>query len=226
MAGLPEWSEEDEEQAWKKVEETLWAVINRAYPTEGLAGRFGKIPEADEPLPSIVKFQASATEQEIWRGALAVPDAPEHVVAWYRTIRNRDQYQHDPRANDFFDSNEALRVPAAALKEELRRRLHRDGKQDIQPVEVDLQASADGEKLEVTRDHLQPMCDEIEARLREIIDEEIRTYWRPLGASGAAAYGAERPKRSAQAGTRRTKHTSFLARAGRPRLALSDGIRN
>jgi hypothetical protein len=28
--GLPEWTEADEEQAWKKVEQTLWVVINRA----------------------------------------------------------------------------------------------------------------------------------------------------------------------------------------------------
>jgi hypothetical protein len=84
--GVPEWTERDEELAWKKVEQTLWTVINRGYPTEGLVGRFVQIPGTDEPLPSIVRFQASATEQEIWRGALAVPDAPEHVVAWYRTF--------------------------------------------------------------------------------------------------------------------------------------------
>jgi len=182
--GLPEWSEADEEQAWKKVEETLWALINRAYPTEGLASRFGKIPKVNEPLPSVVKFQASATEQEIWRGALAVPDAPDHVVAWYRTIRNREQYQHDPRANDFFDRDEAVRAPAAVLKEELKKRLRRDEEPDIQPVEVELKESADGEKLGVTGDHLQPMCDEIETRLREIVDEEIRTYWKLRGAAG------------------------------------------
>jgi WD40 repeat protein len=185
--GLPEWTEQDEEQAWKKVEQTLWTVINRAYPQEGLAGRFGQIPVADEPLPSIVKFQASATEQEIWRGALAVPDAPEHVVAWYRTIRNRDQYPHHPRTKDFFDPIEALQVPAVELRNELAQRLHRDGRKDIQPVEVDMQLSPDGEKLEVTRDHLQPMCNEIEARLREIVEEEIRTYWNPLDISGEAA---------------------------------------
>ncbi len=161
--GHPEWTEEDDEHAWKKIEETLWAVINRAYPMERLAGRFGEILWADKPLPSILKFQASATEQEIWRGALAVSDAPEHVVAWCRTIRNRGQYQHDTIASDFFDPNEELQVPAAELRDELGRRLHRDGKEDIEPVEVDLLPSADGAKFEVTRDHLQPMCYEVEA---------------------------------------------------------------
>jgi hypothetical protein len=185
--GTPEWTEEDEERAWKEVEKSLWAVINRAYPQAGLAGRFGpEIPGPNEPLPSIVKFQSSATEQEIWRGALAAPDASEHVVAWYRAIRNRDQYQGDPRANDFFDSNEALRAPADALRDVLKQRLHRDGRRDSQSVEVELRESAEGKKLEVTRDHLQPMCDEIETRLREIVDEEIRAYWNPPGSVGVA----------------------------------------
>ncbi len=188
--GLPEWTEEDEEQAWKKVEETLWAVINRAYPHDGLAGRFGQIPGADEPLPSIVKFQASATEQEIWRGALAVPDAEKHVVAWYRAIRNRETCRHDERAKDYFDPREERDKPAADLREELRRRLARGGDHPVIDVEADLAPSADGKRLELTRDHLQPMCEEIEKRLRTIIDEEIANYWNP-GIAASASTGEQ-----------------------------------
>jgi WD40 repeat protein len=182
------WEDENaEKRGWEVVEQALWDVINEEYRLDSLEGRFASAGKTGSPPPAIVKFQGSATEQEIWRGALAVPDAPEHVVAWYRTIQNREVWQHDKRAGDYFDSKEALQAPAADLRNELMRRLHRDRKPDIQPVEVELKESANGEKLEVTRDHLQPMCDEIEARLREIVDEEIRAYWRPLGASGAPA---------------------------------------
>jgi WD40 repeat protein len=182
------WEDEDAEQrAWEVVEQALWDVINEEYRLESLEGRFASAGQAGSLQPAIVKFQGSATEQEIWRGAFAVPDAPNHVVAWYRTIRNRERWQRDPRATDFFDTNEALLGPANELRGELKQRLHRDGKKDVEPVEVALQPSADGEKLEVKRDHLQPMCDEIEVRLREIIDEEIRTYWSPQGASSATA---------------------------------------
>jgi WD40 repeat protein len=181
------WTESGEAEEWKKVEQTLWAVINRAYPQEGLSGRFAQIPGVEEPLPAIVKFQASATEQEIWRGALAAPEAPDHVVAWYRTIRNRGQYGSDSRAWEFFDPDDSLRAPAAELRDELKRRLRKGGERDILPVEVDLCPSNDGSKLEATRDHLAAMCEWIEARLREIVDEEIRIYWRPSGTSGGSA---------------------------------------
>jgi WD40 repeat protein len=185
----PEWSEEREREEWSQVEGALWAVVNRAYRMEGLTGRFAHIPGLKEPLPSIVKFQASATEQEIWRGALAIPDAPEHVVAWYRTIRNSDEYLRDERAKDFFDRDATLHRAASQLRDELMRRLHKRGRKDIQPVEVDLRPSADDSKLEVTHDHLQPMCGAIEVRLREIVDEEIRAYWRPIGSASASARG-------------------------------------
>ena len=172
---------EREDEAWKKVEAVLWAVINRAFPPEGLAGRFANIPGADAPLPSIVKFQASATEQEIWRGALAVPDAPEHVVAWYRTIRNRRDFLGDVRAKDFFDPKEALHVAAGELRDKLSRKLHKDGEEDIVPMHVDLRVSDDPTKLEVTRDHLKAMCDEIETKLVQIAEREIAAYWQPTG---------------------------------------------
>ena len=128
-----------------------------------------------------------------------MPNASEHVVAWYRTIRNREEYQYDPRAADFFDTNDALRGPAEELKRELTKRLRREGTPYIQLAEVELKESADGEKVEVTHDHLQPMCDEIETRLREIIIDEIRAYWSSPGASG----GAERPDQSGPSEARR-----------------------
>ena len=102
---------------WVQVEQTLWAIINGAYPPSDFAGRFDRIPGPDEPLPSIVKFQASATEQEIWRGALAVPDAPDHVVAWFRTIRNRGEYMTDQRADVFFDKDATLCRAASELRD-------------------------------------------------------------------------------------------------------------
>jgi tetratricopeptide (TPR) repeat protein len=177
---------EREDEAWKKVEAVLWAVTNRAFPPDGLAGRFAHIPGADEPLPSIVNFQASATEQEIWRGALAVPDAPEHVVAWYRTIRNRHDFLGDARAKDFLDPKEALQVAARELRDELSRKLHKDGEEDIKPVEVDLRVADDPTKLEITRGHLKAMSEEIETRLVRIAEREIAAYWQPTGHTTAA----------------------------------------
>jgi hypothetical protein len=172
--GRGAWDDENaEKRAWEAVEKTLSEFINRAWRTSDFDRRFANLPEPHEPLSSIVKFQASATEQEIWRGALAVPDAEKHVVAWYRTIRNRSEFEGDDRLKDYFDRDASFGEHTSTLRAELQRRLGQVGENEHPPALVDLRESADGGSLEVTGDHLQRMCDEIEERLRKIIDEEI-----------------------------------------------------
>jgi len=56
---------------------------SKLVPPEQLQRRFDGTA-SDGPPPAIVRFQASATEQEIWHGALRVPDAREHVLAYFR----------------------------------------------------------------------------------------------------------------------------------------------
>jgi hypothetical protein len=77
------------------VQKVLWEIIHRAFPASGLASRFGSLSATEssqlsKQTPSIVRFQASATEQEIWAGALSVPDAREHVLALVREIDKKD----------------------------------------------------------------------------------------------------------------------------------------
>jgi len=165
--------------SWKAVQQLLWAVITQAYPAIDRANRFAHTPKLSEPLPSIAKFQASATEQEIWLGALAVKDASEHVVAWFRDIREPEQYRIDKRAEDFFDheffqGDDAPRQAARELREALERKL---GKV-ISPVPVSLRESASKQRLEVTDDHLPEMCCYIQDELTRLIDQEISEYWK------------------------------------------------
>ncbi len=51
---------------------------------------FGLAPRAelDSPARQMLKQEASATEQETAAGALARPDAGEHVFAFFRELRN------------------------------------------------------------------------------------------------------------------------------------------
>jgi len=165
---------------WEAVQQVLWAVINQAFPATDRANRFARIPKLNEPLLSIVKFQASATEQEIWRGALAVENASEHVVAWFREIREPEQYRSDKRAEDFFDreffqGDDALRHASKELGRALKRKL---GKV-IPLASVSLLESPDTQRLEVTDDHLPEMCRYIQDELIRIIDQEISEYWKP-----------------------------------------------
>ena len=53
-------------------------------------------------VPQIVRFQGSATEQEIWAGALTVPAAEQHVLAVFRDINNGDSFAAQD-VKDFFD---------------------------------------------------------------------------------------------------------------------------
>ncbi len=169
----------EEETAWKEIEATLWAVVNRAFPPEDLADRFAHSPIPGAPLPSIVKFQASATEQEIWRGALALPEASKHVVAWRRAIINRSDFEGDDRLWNFFDKDERVSQHVQSLCRELESRLRDAGCNLVQPTHASLCRSANNEQLEVTTDHLTQLCEVIELSLRSIIDEEIEEYWHP-----------------------------------------------
>lgn len=112
--------------AWLAVQETLWAIVNRAYPGSLLTWRFAG--DTDD-IPSSVRFQGSATEQEIWHGALQVENAREHVVAWFREIDQTggkpqpSQLKHflDLRPDQSPDTDAAAAL--AALKNQVEQKL-------------------------------------------------------------------------------------------------------
>ncbi len=54
---------------WNQVQAILWSIINRAMPPEQMQRRFHATAPDGSP-PAIIRFQASATEQEIWHGVL------------------------------------------------------------------------------------------------------------------------------------------------------------
>lgn len=76
-----------DDTVWNQVQAVLWAIVNRAMPLEHLPRRFDMAAPDGSP-PAVVRFQASATEQEIWHGALRVPNACEHVLFFSREIEN------------------------------------------------------------------------------------------------------------------------------------------
>ena len=96
-------------QDWLDVQQVLWSIINAAFAVidAGTAEsgttfehRFDDIDwprhiaEVHAPrypqraVPQIVRFQGSATEQEIWCGTLSEADARQHVLAFVREIDN------------------------------------------------------------------------------------------------------------------------------------------
>lgn len=117
-----------EAEEWGEVEKRLGA---------GMLQAINKLGWLDND-PRRVKYEASATHQEIIRGALDVPDAHEHVYCFFRKIENIDDLLKDllkapdlleaPKAKDFVDLDdsghldEKVQNQLESLKEELLRR--------------------------------------------------------------------------------------------------------
>ena len=92
---------EGEATEWGKTEARLHAILSGAIAAAGF----------DEKTR--VRYEASATEHEILRGALQVPDAADHVFCFFRTLEAKpglDLAKSDPTdiaVADFLDGSRA-----------------------------------------------------------------------------------------------------------------------
>jgi WD40 repeat protein len=180
---LPDAKDYTQVTPWNEVQVTLWEIINRAQPPEQLRGRFDAAALAEGSPPAIVRFQASATEQEIWHGALRVSDAHEHVLAFLRHIENIGEFSESAQVRDFVDLGPSGRVDIALqteqerLKEVLRTRL---GEKNVVARSVRLVSvrDAQGQPIaDITTNHLTQFCSDVEKRLKEIIQGQFEKYW-------------------------------------------------
>jgi len=179
-------------QDWLDVQQVLWRIINTAFPAESLEHRFegidwaqhvAEVNDAGRPkraAPQHVRFQASATEQEIWCGALSATNAERHVIACFREIANRDVFTAG-EAKDFFDltdSGEFDHVATArqtALKTAIRRRLGRN-----EPLRIPfsrLKRENGKILLDASEADTKAFCDAVFERFRLIIEQQFEEYW-------------------------------------------------
>ena len=143
---------------WRAVERRLHSVLLQAA--------------ADIPLPpgEGVKYKASATEQEIVRGALSVDDANDHVFCFFRRIANLDDLTNDLSHSDtvakFIDVDESLRPDqeAVTLLGQLKQRLHNLLPDNIHEYEARWVGSR------ATTDHIGSLPEKLEDCLRLIED--------------------------------------------------------
>ena len=191
-------------QAWRDVQQVLRRIIDVAFPVESLDQRFDHIDwpqhvacvndtgNPSQVIPQIVRFQASATEQEIWHGALSAPNAERHVLAFFRDITNRDDFAPE-EARDFFDLTETRGFDEAAAKRQnaLRKAItERLGEDATLPVPYS-RLKREGGKVVVDASEAdtRAFCDAVFERLRPIIERQIEAYWRhtaPASADRAA----------------------------------------
>ncbi|MBN2560005.1 MAG: DUF4062 domain-containing protein [Phycisphaerae bacterium] len=166
------------DEPWNEIQAILWEVINHAMPPSRMGGRFDGAREPDDPSPPITRFQASATEQEIWQGALRVPDAREHVLAFFREIADIGTVKDPTLIKDFVDVqpsgglDTALRDEQARLKKHLRDRLGAANVFEARSVKL---------STDVTTEHLPKLCSDVETRLTQIMQAQIEAYWKGTG---------------------------------------------
>lgn len=153
---------------------------------------------ADLPPEKRFKYVASATEQEIARGALKVEDAPQHVHCFFRRIANLDDLIRDSSANerakDFVDlDEEGHRDPDARTQLEGVKRVLRQ----FLPGNVkDYEAQWTGSSL--TTQHIPQLCEDVSKVISRIVLREIEQLEEvpPLDKEVAdhEAFGRERAK--------------------------------
>jgi len=150
----PREGEYEDFDRWETVERDLRSILLKAV--EGM------------PLEAYdrMKYEASATEQEIAQGALRVPDAPEHVFCFFRTIKELPQ---DESAKDFVDLDASgdPDTEAATRRDELKNRLRGLLPGNIHECEAGWTGSG------ITTDHLDKLCEDVFKALSGIIEEEV-----------------------------------------------------
>ncbi len=179
--------EEKDYDAWFQTERTLHAILLDAINHLGW-------PMNDQRR---IKYECSATHQEIIHGALALPDQQEHVVAFLRNIENVEELPHNsPYVDDGIEQ-------ARALKEAIRQ------KPGIN--HFDYAVIWNGTTL---NEHLAQFAADALASLRNILEEEFQRLADvdalSLERSAHQEFGADRCKNFVGRQTQLNQITAYL----------------
>lgn len=167
-------AQDEEGTSWDKDEVAMRKALRNALGTLGWHTE-------DERR---TKYETSATEQEILRGALAVPDAHEHVFAFFRTLSNLDRLVVDIQAEPSIGVADLDRPPPEKFVDitverapdgEARERLNRLKRQlrDHLPGNVRDQYHATWEGGCISRSHLDQLCHDVYDALARVITVEV-----------------------------------------------------
>ena len=139
-------AQEQESKEWQTLENKLQAILQNAVNVLGW--------ESDDPRR--IKYEASATEQEIINGALKVDDANEHVFCFLRDIQGLPK---DNSAAGFREADPEAVQKQAELKERLRRQLSSN------VHEYTAQWQEEG----LSQKHLDQLCEAVYSELSKVI---------------------------------------------------------
>lgn len=172
---------------WYRRDDNALPAVYSLQPRRGEFADFSVWEErVERPLRSLllkatreieekerIKYEASATEQEIIAGALGVPDAQHHVFCFFRRIANLDDLVNDlPRsavAGGFIDRDEngqpdgEAQARLGSLKDRLRRLLPRN------TFDYEARWNGDG----ISSDNINRLCEDVFRALSQVVKDEI-----------------------------------------------------
>jgi NACHT domain- and WD repeat-containing protein len=142
----------ESEEKWSLVENQLHTILAKGAKLLNL------------PEDAFAKYVASATEQEINQG-LSEKDSEEHIFCFFRSLSGLAEKPH----KDFIDLyengliNEHAQTKICALKSRLKKRLPGNIKE----------YNDKWTGTEITRTHIEALCNDVETVLSEIIKREV-----------------------------------------------------
>lgn len=154
---LPREGKHEELSAWEPIEKELLRILRKGIEKVSLPGNLR------------LKYFSSATEQEIYKGALDEPGAKEHVFCFLRQING---LPNDNTAKDFIDLDKNGRQDTEAHERltRLKERLRNDLPGNVHEY-TDCQWTGNG----ITSTHIDKLCDDVYEELSGIITQELAT---------------------------------------------------
>ena len=147
----------EEIKNWTVEVQKMRALLHQAIHNVGWA--------LDDPRR--LKYEASATHQEIFHGALQVKDCNEHVFGFFRTIEGIDQ---DDMTGEYFDLNPQGRPDQYALS-----RLNKLQKEMCARLPGNICTYSTTWLNNGPNDsHLKQFCNDVYTRLSRVIETEVK----------------------------------------------------
>jgi NACHT domain- and WD repeat-containing protein len=146
-------------EQWAPIEQTLHLLLEKTAFQLVKSGVWSK--------QQLVKYVASATEQEMMEGAVNVNDAQEHVFCFFRTIKNLPA---DQTAKDYLDFD----IAKNSILDEAKQRL--DGlKSRLQTQLTDNvhEYTAYWTGTGITTNHIDQLCSDVYECLSRIIHDQL-----------------------------------------------------
>lgn len=175
------WKEEqaEDKKGWYRLDENAVPAVYCLQPRKGIYEKYENWTPVEQKLHSILlkaasklnlseedflKYYASATEQEIVRGALKVEDAKDHVFCFFRNIENLPDDKNFVDLDSDGNIDEDAREKLGNLKQNLREQL---------PESHVKEYNAEWTNEGVSKNHLKDLCEDVYDALKSIILNKI-----------------------------------------------------